>query len=259
MASIDLNIEEYYKEYERLLISNKYIGKKIFDDYIFKFRNLIENLDIENALYSKINDIINDGYKKVEEHNQKYLNDNYIKYKSYFEDMYKGIDDNIKLDEEQIKAILADEDYALIIAGAGTGKTTTMTSKVKYLVDIKDVDPSKILVMSYTKKATMELEDRIVNNFNIPVHVTTFHSLGYDYIKKIFKNKLCTIIDQNEKEEIFLEYFKVLFKDKNKVREVMESFNTIKSKKWMFGNFFKEHYSEFDTYEEFFEEYKNIN
>lgn len=66
--------------------------------------------------------------------------------------MYKEIDDNIKLDKEQIKAILADEKFSLIIAGAGTGKTTTMASKVKYLVDVKHVDPSKILVMSYTKR-----------------------------------------------------------------------------------------------------------
>ena len=70
--------------------------------------------------------------------------------------MYKGIDDNIHLDEEQRRAILTDEDYSLIIAGAGTGKTTTMASKVKYLVDIKGIVPSKIAVMSFTKKATQE-------------------------------------------------------------------------------------------------------
>ena len=43
--------------------------------------------------------------------------------------MYKDIDSNIKLDIDQQKAILTDEEYSLIIAGAGTGKTTTMVSK----------------------------------------------------------------------------------------------------------------------------------
>ena len=83
------------------------------------------------------------------ENNDVILDKMYNDNKEYFENMYKGIDDNIHLDEEQCKAILADEKYSLIIAGAGTGKTTTMVSKVKYLVDKKNADPRKILVMSY--------------------------------------------------------------------------------------------------------------
>lgn len=45
-----------------------------------------------------------------------------------------------------------------IIAGAGTGKTTTMASKIKYLVDIKKIPPNEILAISFTKKATEELQ-----------------------------------------------------------------------------------------------------
>ena len=81
------------------------------------------------------------------------------------------------------------------------------TNKVKYLVDIKKVDPSKILVMSYTKKATEELDSRINDDFNIPV-VTTFHNLAYTYIRKIFYNRKCYVVDNNLKNQIFLDYFK---------------------------------------------------
>lgn len=122
--------------------------------------------------------------------------------------MYKEIDDSVKLDKEQIKAILADEKYSLIIAGAGTRKNTTMASKVKYLVDIKKVAPSKILVMSYTKKATEELDSRINDDFNIPAVVTTFHNLAYTYIRKIFYDRKCYVVDNNLKNQIFLDYFK---------------------------------------------------
>lgn len=121
--------------------------------------------------------------------------------------MYKEINDSVKLDKEQIKAILADGKYSLIIARAGTGKTTTMASKVKYLVDIKKVDPSKILVMSYTKKATEELDSRINDDFNIPV-VTTFHNLAYTYIRKMFYDRKCYVVDNNLKNQIFLDHFK---------------------------------------------------
>ena len=107
----------------------------------------------------------------------------------YFKNMFKSIDENIKLDKEQIKAILNDDKYTLILAGAGTGKTTTMVAKVKYLVDIKKVDPSKILVISYTKKAVKELEKLIVDKFGINTNVKTFHSLAYKYVRNILIKK----------------------------------------------------------------------
>ena len=53
------------------------------------------------------------------------------------------------LDNAQIKAIINEEENNLVIAGAGTGKTTTIVGKIKYLVN-KGVDPSNILVLSYT-------------------------------------------------------------------------------------------------------------
>lgn len=135
--------------------------------------------------------------------------------------MYNGIDNNIKLDEEQVKAILSDEDYSLIIAGAGTGKTTTMAAKVKYLVDICGINPQEILVMSYTKKATEELDKRIRLDFGIPANVTTFHSLGLLYIRSIFKDKKCSVVDDNTKNNLFLKYLtERLFTRKESLKKI---------------------------------------
>lgn len=194
----------------------------------------------------------------LENYNEKVINDDYQKYKNYFETMYQGIDDNIILDEEQIKAILTDDDYSLIIAGAGTGKTTTMASKVKYLVDIKKVDPSKIVVMSYTRKATEELKRRIVDDFNINANVTTFHSLGFTYIREIFKNRKCYVVDQSLRREIFYNYFKTqIFPYKNKITEIIDNFEFIKKqKKFLFGRHFIQNYDKFDNYDDYFEQYK---
>ena len=209
--------------------------------------------------------IIEANYKNIipqnfnlDTYNDAIIEREYQLHKEYFDNMYKGIDDNIHLDKEQIKAILSDEEYSLIIAGAGTGKTTTMASKVKYLVDIKKVDPSKIVVMSYTKKATEELEKRIVLDFGIPAKVTTFHSLGLMHIREIFKNRKCYVVDDNKKEEIFLEYFKnYIFPYKDKVKELLEVFNTTTiAQKWVFGSFFRENYDKYPTFDEYFESYK---
>lgn len=107
----------------------------------------------------------------------------------YLENIFCGIDDSIHLDEEQKKAIVEDSDYVLLVAGAGSGKTTTMAAKVKYLVDIKNIKPEEILVISFTNQATKELQMRINHQFGIPATICTFHKLGYDILKKIgFKN-----------------------------------------------------------------------
>lgn len=221
-----------------------------------EFLNKIKNNEyISNRLYQSVKD----EYQtfNIEEYNNKVLDNLKEKYKDYFQNMFKGIDDNIVLDDEQIKAILSEEDSALIIAGAGTGKTTTMTAKVKYLVDIKKVEPSKILVMSYTKKATQELEKRIVGDFNIPAHITTFHSLGLEYIRNIFKNRKCSVIDYNDREEIFFNYFCEVFKDKNKLKDILNTFEVSKvNMSWVFSKWFLQNYEKFNTFEELIEEYK---
>lgn len=226
------------------------------------FLNKINNEEyISNLLFINIKEqfpnIIPPSFD-INTYNNKILNREYIKYKDYFHNMYKGIDDNIKLDEEQIKAILADEDFSLIIAGAGTGKTTTMVSKVKYLVDIKKVNPQDIVVMSFTRKATEELEKRLLIDFEIPVNVTTFHSLGLMHIREIFNNKKCYVVDSNIENEIFFEYFsKNIFPYKDKVKEIIDIFSpNLISKSWVFGNFFKENFEKHRTFDEYFLNYK---
>ena len=120
------------------------------------------------------------GFSEIEKVklNNKYIDNKLIELKDYFDNMYKMVDENITLDLEQRIAILTDEDYNMIIAGAGSGKTTTITAKVKYLVDIKKINPNDIVIISFTNKAVEELKQRINNDFKIDSLITTFHKLG---------------------------------------------------------------------------------
>ena len=218
------------------LKNQEYISKHLFNSIDQLSSNIPLNFDLE-----KYNNII--------------LEKELIKHKDYFDNMYQEIDPNIKLDTEQRKAILSDEDFSLIIAGAGTGKTTTMASKVKYLVDKKNISPEKILVMSFTKKATQELEKRICYDFNIPAKVTTFHSLGYMHIREIFHNRKCYIVDKNIRNKIFYNYFKEqIFPDKNKVKEIIDLYKNISS--WLFSKHFQTNYEKYKSYEDYFKAYK---
>ena len=179
--------------------------------------------------------------------------------RNYFQNMFKEIDPNIVLDDDQINAVINDDPAVLILAGAGTGKTTTMVAKVKYLVDIKHVDPSKILVVSYTRKAVEELRDIINDKFNINSEVTTFHSLAYKYIRKLFSNRKCEVVDYNFRESIFYDYINNMYKN-NRIEELIHVFNkeTMNNTRFFYGKYFMDNYKNYNDYDSFFESYKNF-
>ena len=109
------------------------------------------------------------------QNNETYIKNTMEKEKEYFENMFKNIDKNIKLDEEQIRIILTDENYQMVIAGAGAGKTTTITAKVNYLIEKQNINPEEILIISFTNKAVNELKERINKEFKHNVKIQTFH------------------------------------------------------------------------------------
>src|SRR6056297_2066299 len=83
-----------------------------------------------------------------------------------------------KLNKEQKEAVTFDKGPLLIIAGAGTGKTTTLTYRMAYLIKEKDIKPENILALTFTNKAAGEMEDRV--NKMLPesygrLWVSTFH------------------------------------------------------------------------------------
>ena len=102
----------------------------------------------------------------------------------YLNNIFKDTGENIKLDEEQKKVVLDDSKNIIVVAGAGAGKTTVITAKVKYLIEKKNINPKDILIISFTNKATNELKDRINNVFKLDVDISTFHSFAFKIIRK---------------------------------------------------------------------------
>ncbi|MHB1377406.1 MAG: UvrD-helicase domain-containing protein, partial [Candidatus Humimicrobiaceae bacterium] len=66
-----------------------------------------------------------------------------------------------ELNPEQLKAVLNSENSLLIFAGAGSGKTRVLTYKIAYLVKEKNIDPFKILAITFTNKAANEMKRRV--------------------------------------------------------------------------------------------------
>ena len=66
----------------------------------------------------------------------------------------------------------------LILAGAGSGKTSTMTHRIAYMIDEKGVDPYNIRAVTFTNKAAREMRDRVeaLVGHGLPSWILTFHS-----------------------------------------------------------------------------------
>lgn len=117
-------------------------------------------------------------------HNSAYVERTLAREQQYFDNILKEIDPAIQLDDEQRRAVITDDDYCLLVAGAGAGKTTTMAAKVKYLVERKHINPDEIIVISYTNKAIGELKERINKGLGIPAKICTFHAFAFEIVKR---------------------------------------------------------------------------
>lgn len=143
----------------------------------------------------------------VDEHNESFIRRAMTEEQHYLDNILREVDPKIKLDEDQRRVILTDEDYCLVIAGAGAGKTTTVAAKVKYLVEKKGVEPSQILVVSFTNKAVQELRDKLNRDLAIDCPIATFHSTGNAILRKQSSEKL-NIIDSSKLYFVLQDYFK---------------------------------------------------
>jgi DNA helicase-4 len=219
-------LNSFYDLYNR----DEYISKRRYDAFLDKYKDIFSLLDKcdtkDNKLYQKICIIAQNGYNMINNKNQEFIKRHLIKDKEYFDSMFKKIDSNICLDEEQRKAILIDEDYSLIVAGAGSGKTTTMAAKVKYLIEKKNIKSRDIILLSFTNKATEELNHLLNEQFSLNVEVLTFHKLGHKFIRQILNAKPEIISDGGVYELLSKYFVEVVFPNKQKLKDYVECFSS---------------------------------
>ena len=94
------------------------------------------------------------------------------------------------LNDRQKEAVLYNEGPLLIIAGAGAGKTKTLTTKIAYLIEEIDALPSNILAITFTNKAAKEMKDRIIRligSIGYQIQTSTFHSFGLKLLKENYE------------------------------------------------------------------------
>lgn len=100
-----------------------------------------------------------------------------------------------------------------------------MAAKVKYLIDKKNINPRDIILLSFTNKATDELNHLLNEKFSLNVEVLTFHKLGHKFIRQILNAKP-EIISESGIYELLSKYFvEFVFPDKKILKEHIECFS----------------------------------
>lgn len=176
--------DKVMKVYRTYTSPNHYFAYSEMEDFISSFKEIKNQVKLVFPKYAEfvtdenskqLTDIINNIEKYRKEHNEEFVVQELEANKLYFDHILG----KYPLDPQQRDSIVKLEDNCLVIASAGSGKTSTIVSKAKYLVEKQHVNPARMLLLTYTRKAANELSERIKIE---GLYSGTFHGLAYQII-----------------------------------------------------------------------------
>lgn len=134
--------------------------------------------------------------------------------------------DYSRLNPEQYKAVMHEEGPLIILAGAGSGKTRVLTHRIAHLIEECDVNPYRILAITFTNKAAKEMRDRVnrlVATGAEDVFISTFHSMCATFLRRDINvlgyEKSFTIYDTDDQKVLIREILKQFQIDTKQTKE----------------------------------------
>jgi DNA helicase-4 len=192
LKSLSIMIKEVVIKFEELLeFRNGYLNNTKIQNWLDNSKHVIVEIDKIGVNTKQLNGLIGNDYITlnyylrsfkdiITKRNNEFIQSELIFCKDMFDDV-----NGTSLDQQQRIAIIKDEDNNLIVAGAGSGKTTTVAGKVKYLIHRFNIKPHEILLITFTRKASEEMRERISSKMGINIDVNTFHSFGRQIIGNV--------------------------------------------------------------------------
>jgi DNA helicase-4 len=187
--------ESYYSYHYELVKSvlallpnrNSYFKQYIFNNAREAAKNKLNNFEFRNRMPSSVEQnigfelmqrLLGGDSKIIEQHNENFISSELKKYKEFFD----SIESN-PLTEAQRLAVIKNETSNLVIAGAGSGKTSVIAARCTYIVDKFKTNGNNILVLSFNASTAEEIKERLAK---LPgcenIHASTFHALGLKII-----------------------------------------------------------------------------
>lgn len=130
-------------------------------------------------------------------------------------DRWKDFFDTIEskpLTPEQRLLVVVDEGATLVLAGAGSGKTSVITAKAAYLVKAGIRQPEEILLLAFARNAAEEMSERVEARSGVPIVARTFHAIAYDIIG-IVEGSKPALADHATDDMAFSNLIKQILKD----------------------------------------------
>jgi DNA helicase-4 len=180
-AALEAALQFNGKKYIRSAAARQWITRHEKLSKSFLRKDFLQHLSANGVNdYKKVAPFLND-HQHIPRLNQAFVDQQTVIFKDFFDHVESN-----PLTEQQRKACVIDEQHNLILAGAGTGKTSTMIGRAGYLVKAKLAKPEQILMLAYARKAAEEMDQRIQDKLTIKnLTVKTFHSLGMNIIAKV--------------------------------------------------------------------------
>ena len=177
------------------------------------------------------------------------------------------------LNNRQKEAVLRTDGPLLVLAGAGSGKTKVLTTKIAYLIEEKGIDPYNILAITFTNKAAKEMKDRtisLVGDYASDLQISTFHSFGLrlvrDNCERLGYDRNFVIMDSDDSLTVVKKILKDMDKDpkvynpkaiRNKISSYKnEMMSPMDAEKFAVSDFEK---LECEVYEKYEKKLKNNN
>lgn len=173
-------------DFTSLYDRQQYFSKRELESWKKQWKNLVPlaqqcnakgvtEIEFQGSL-DLVTSVFNDGQRLLKERNESFVEKEILR-----SDLFEKIDGHT-LSEEQRRAIVVDEANTLVVAGAGTGKSTTLFGKAFYLISKKLATPEEVLLIAFNTDVVEKNERKINVKHGINFTVKTYHRLGLDII-----------------------------------------------------------------------------
>ena len=180
-------LRSVYNRLERLADLSRYITHSIFSDLERDVRDVVDQFPSqwpdklsgtsEIRMFKAVQDFLTDPKGRRTKANDTFVVNELVRSKELFD-----VIESKPLTDEQRRAVVIDEDRNLVVAAAGSGKTSVIVAKAGWLIQKQYRRPSELLLLAFAKDAHKEMEERIQKRLGkkagAQITVRTFHSLG---------------------------------------------------------------------------------
>lgn len=196
------DISRYYVYEHYITDSERRKLDKQYHDLIIKLNNIVNTKEVEEHPdgynLKRFHAAMKDSVAIKKKNNENFVKNQLDTYSQYFDNVLAH-----PLDRQQREAIVNLEDNVLVISSAGSGKTMTTVGKVRYLIDKQGISPEKILLITFTRKASESLSGRLGED---KLKCRTFHKLALEIISEA-TGKRPTITPQDFSLQVYHKLF----------------------------------------------------